>query len=105
MMHAAACLQHCAAELSRLRTQSGGPVDWASVYMTALQPLRLSDSATSRQAFAATLRTAAAAAVAAQAAALREAAVAEWTLRVRVSAGGADVQGWRVVVLLPTGAL
>lgn len=95
-------------ELARLSTQAGGPVDWAHILVSVLPVLPLNAARHDAALVAATLRAAAAAAVARHAAPLRDAAVAEWTirLRTRVEPGPpAACLGWRVVVSLPSGVL
>jgi hypothetical protein len=103
---AESALGPCMAELKRLGTQSGGAVDWASIFVMLLPLVSLDESACEEE-LAAALRSTAAAAVGRQAAEMRLAAVAELVVRVQVQAGAggnAAVSGWRVVVSLPSGA-
>lgn len=96
----AAQAQLCASvrELSRLSTQSGGAIDWASVFVNVLPPVRLDGG--SEDALSA-LRRAVAAAVTQQAAELRAAGTAEWIVRLVGDTGCA----WRVHVAMPSGAM
>jgi hypothetical protein len=108
VVEAESVLESSVAELARLSKQSGGSVDWAHIFVSMLPPLPLQVSQHDVAHVAATLRAAAAAAVSRHAEALRHAAVAEWTIRLRTRldpAARAESPGWRVTVSLPSGAL
>lgn len=100
-------LRSCSAELARLSTQSGGAVDWASVFVSVLPGLPLRAGAHDEAQVAAALRAAAAAAGARLAGELRAASVTEWTVRLRprgsTSSSNLDARAWRVTVSLPSG--
>jgi hypothetical protein len=97
-------LETCISELSRVSKQSGGPADWAHIFLSVLPQLPLNVEASEAPAVATALRAAAAAATSRHAEALRLAGVAEWTIRLRSCADTATDGEWRVIVSLPSGA-
>jgi hypothetical protein len=99
-------LKACISELSRVSKQSGGPADWAHIFLAVLPQLPLNVEASGVPQVAMALRVAAAAATSRHAEALRLAGVASWSIRLRSCAdttSDREWPGWRVIVSLPSG--